>query len=53
MYDETAAMTIPETMAYKEREGAGIEQYLLQLWPARNTSADPACHGRQRGHRKQ
>jgi hypothetical protein len=34
IYDETASMTIPEVTAYKEREGSGIEQYLLQLWPA-------------------
>ena len=34
MYDETATMTIPEARAHKNREGSGIEQYLLQLWPA-------------------
>ena len=34
IYTETASMTIPEVTAYKAREGAGIERYLLQLWPA-------------------
>jgi hypothetical protein len=32
--EETASMTIPEMTAYKNREGSGIEQYLLHLWPA-------------------
>jgi hypothetical protein len=33
MFSETAQLTIPETTAYIQREGSGIEQYQLRLWP--------------------
>ena len=34
IYGEIESMTVLEITEYKEREGSGIEQYLLQLWPA-------------------
>ena len=34
LFDETAALTIAQARAYIHREGAGIEQYRLRLWPA-------------------
>ncbi|MEU4217339.1 hypothetical protein [Actinoplanes sp. NPDC026623] len=33
MFAETADLTIPQARAYIEREGSGIEQYQLWLWP--------------------
>ncbi len=35
MFTETADLTIAESTAYIKREGAGIEQYQLRLWPTR------------------
>ena len=34
MFGETAHLSIPETTAYIHREGSGIEQYHLRLWPS-------------------
>lgn len=33
MFSETADLSIPESTAYIQREGSGIEQYQLRLWP--------------------
>ena len=39
MFGETADLTIPESTAYIQREGSGIEQYQLRLWPHAQTGA--------------
>jgi len=44
MFSETAELTIPESTAYIQREGSGIEQYQLRLWPHTHPTAVTRSH---------